>query len=218
MTLIRTCWVVFIVMTAASLYALRFVPEGMQLPIHWNIYGEADSMWRADYVLMLFPAMILGIILLFSLLKYIEPRKDNLQKSETARRWIMFVLVALFAVMGGANIALVAGYEINILRYVLIGIMLIFIVIGNFLPKIRSNFFMGIRTPWTLASDENWKKTHYFGGRIFMIFGVIGLLAVLLIPNQDMFGVWLFAPLLCVAIAPIFYSWYIWKQGKNITD
>lgn len=213
MNLIRISWVVFGIFSIASIYAVSLAPEGMQLPIHWNLFGEADNFMQAKWALLLMPATILGILLLFAGLKLIEPRKDNLQKSETARRWIMFAVVVLLTIMGANNIALVAGYEFDIFRLTIVMVMLLLVIIGNFLPKLRSNFFIGIKTPWTLSSEENWKKTHYFGGRIFMIFGALGLLGSLLV-NTEYMAAATGIPVAIVIVAPIFYSWYIWRQEK----
>lgn len=215
MNMIRASWMIFAIILTASLYALSLVPSGLQLPIHWNIYGEADRVMDAQYVLLLMPALILGTILIFTYIRHIEPRKTNLEKSKTSLHWIMLAVVMLLALLASANIALALGYVVDIMRVVLSGVMLLLIVIGNFLPKLRSNYFIGIRLPWTLSSEENWRKTHYFGGRAFVILGSIGLLLTLLITNKNIVGYAAIALIVPMILAPIVYSWKLWHHEKS---
>lgn len=215
MNMIRASWVVFATLLVASLYTISKLPENLELPIHWGLDGKADWFVSAEIALIILPVIILVIILLFTYIKHIEPRHENLKKSESARRWIMFGTVMLIALFGASNIALGLGYDIEMTRLILSAVMILLILIGNFLPKLRSNYFIGIRVPWTLSNEENWRKTHHFAGRVFMICGVIGLLASLLISNQEIIGFVLIGLIIPMVIVPVFYSWNIWRKSKT---
>uniref|UniRef100_A0A2A4YRW5 SdpI family protein n=1 Tax=OCS116 cluster bacterium TaxID=2030921 RepID=A0A2A4YRW5_9PROT len=107
------------------------------------------------------------------------------------------------------------GYDVMSFRILMSGLMILFIISGNFSSKLRSIFFIGIRTPWTLSSEENWKLTHRLGGRIFMICGVVGFVITLIVPSNQMMSYLTFAVLLPCVIIPVAYSWYLfWQENK----
>lgn len=215
MTIIRSSWLLFVIVFLASLYAMSIAPDGMKLPIHWNLSGEVDNEVSAKTALWIMPAIILGILLFMSVLAYVEPRKDNLQKSNKARSWIVLAITMFMSAAALGNVAKVMGYDIMSFRLLMSGIMLLFIILGNFLPKLRSNFYIGIRTPWTLSSEENWKLTHRLGGRLFMICGVVGFVITLFAPSDQMMSYLALAVLLPCVIIPIAYSWYLFRQENK---
>lgn len=205
-------WVIFIVVVAASLYAWGKAPDGMQLPIHWNIHGEVDGYLNAKTALWVMPALILFILMLMSFLAYFEPRKDNFKKSAKAREWIIFSITMFVAILALGNVAAVLGFEFVSFKLILASVMILLIIMGNFMPKLRSNYFIGIRTPWALSSEENWKKTHRLGGKVFMICGLLGLTVTFLVSDQNLMGILGATVLLPLIISPVAYSWYLWRQ------
>ncbi|TKB46310.1 SdpI family protein [Thalassotalea mangrovi] len=213
MTAMRSAWVVFAITLAACLTGLWLLPGDMQIPQHWNIHGEPDRFGSLTVALIYPPAIMLGLLLLLTFLKHFEPRQENLQESEKAKGWIGLAVTLLMALMAAANIGLGMGYEVPVLRLLMIAIFMLFIIIGNFLSKTRSNFFIGIRTPWTLSSDENWRRTHHLGGRLFMLAGVIGLLISFALAEQHL-GYLMLGLILPPALIPVIYSWYLWHR-KN---
>lgn len=180
-----------------------------QIPSHWNIEGQVDSYTDKGTAIYLFPGITLAIALLFPLLSRIDPRKEKYVLFR--RPWLILqtAFVLFFAYMYFVTIYLTFHPEQSIERFIFIGIGVLFVVIGNYLGKVRQNYFIGIRTPWTLDNEEVWNKTQRIGGWAFLLIG----LAVLI----DAFFLWnLFAVMMIgtgVAILiPIFYSYFIHKK------
>lgn len=214
MTAMRCAWGVFLLTLLACLAGLWWLPTDMQIPHHWNIHGEPDRFGSLKFALIYPPVVMAGILLLLTFLKHFEPRKENLEESKKAKGWIGLAVSLMLALIAGANLGLGMGYEVPMLRLIMVAIFVLFVVVGNFLSKTRSNFFIGIRTPWTLSSDENWRKTHHLGGRLFMLAGILGLLISFALPHHML--VWLMLGLILpAALFPIIYSWYLWHQGNN---
>ena len=90
----------------------------------------------------------------------------------------------------------------------------LFIIVGNYLGKTRSNFFIGIRTPWTLSSDSVWQKTHRLAGKLFMLSGLIIVVSSWFIANSNL-GTLVIFTVLPAALIPCIYSWWLWRSEQN---
>ncbi len=122
----------------------------------------------------------------------------------------------MFGVLHVATLASASGLQVNMNKVAQPALGIAFVVIGNYLGKMRSNFTCGIRTPWTLSSELSWNKTHRLGGRLFFVFGLVMLvLPFTPIPMHAGWGIFVCGALLS-AIIPAVYSYFIWKQDKNI--
>ncbi|WP_371189222.1 SdpI family protein [Thalassotalea maritima] len=214
MNAMRSAWLVLLVTLIACLSGLWLLPNDMLIPQHWNIHGQVDRYTPLWIALTYPPAIMCAILLLLTFLSHLEPRKENLQQSEKAKGWIGLATCLLLALIASANIALGMGYDVPMVRLLMLAVFLLYMVIGNFLSKTRSNFFIGIRTPWTLSSDENWRKTHYLGGRLFMLAGIVGLCLSFVVAQQKLVHLmlWLILP---AALIPVIYSWYLWHKKNN---
>jgi uncharacterized membrane protein len=203
------------VMLVASLWAYVSLPADAQVPIHWGPDGQADG--YADKVTGLFmlPVIAAAVAALFWVLPQIEPRRANLERSGKAyaATWIGVIVL-----LGGLHLLAVGvamGAELDLTRIVLIGTGVLFIVIGNYLPKVRSNFLMGIRTPWTLTSDRSWSKTHRLGGRLFVLEGLILVVAGLLgIGGAVQVGLIIAGVAIIVGVAFV-YSYVVWRDDPE---
>jgi uncharacterized membrane protein len=180
-----------------------------QIPTHWNIEGQPDAYTDKGTAIYLFPGITFVVALLFPFLSRIDPRKDKYVLFR--RPWLILqtVIVLFFAYMYFVTMYLTFHPEQPIERFVFIGIGVLFIAIGNYLGKVRQNYFVGIKTPWTLHNEEVWNKTQRIGGWAFMFAG----LAILI----NAFFMWQLVPVMVVAIAvaallPIIYSYVIYKK------
>ena len=198
----------------ASVATLVNLPEGLTLPIHWNINGEIDRFADATHALLMPPAIMIGTLTLLFVLKYIEPRKQNLLDSLQAAKAIITAIIVFFAVIEASYIALIMGVDFEMHKVILSAVGALFIVTGNYMTKTRSNFFIGIKTPWTLSSDSVWKKTHRLGGKLFMIAGLLIIVLIPFIDNQVL-KVVLPAVVLPAALIPVAYSWWAWRQEQE---
>jgi len=198
----------------ASVATLVNLPEGLTLPIHWNINGEIDRFADATHALLMPPAIMIGTLTLLFVLKYIEPRKQNLLDSLQAAKAIITAIIVFFAVIEASYIALIMGVDFEMHKVILSAVGALFIVTGNYMTKTRSNFFIGIKTPWTLSSDSVWKKTHRLGGKLFMIAGLLIIVLIPFIDNQVL-KVVLPVVVLPAALIPVAYSWWAWRQEQE---
>jgi uncharacterized membrane protein len=203
--LVAAAMAVFAVFTAQRLPARRV------LPIHWNAAGVADGFAPALPPL-LFPAgTVLLLALLFAAIPRLEPLQDKLDKSAGLLRasWVgmLALLVTVQLAIGGSAWGLSVSAK---LIFVAVGAL--FVVIGNVLPKSRPGFFVGIRTPWTLTSEDNWIATHRLGGKLFILAG-LAMMAVGLLPlGEAVTQAVTLAAVPLAALVPVAYSWWLWRS------
>jgi len=202
---------------------MNALPETGQIPIHWNHKGEADgfaSAAEARKLVWIMPGLTVLTGAILALAVKIDPRRQNIQKSSRAYLavWIgtlvlMVVISALIGysmTKGGAStrdMAMAPGL-------IVAAISGLFVVIGNYLPKTRSNWFFGIRTPWTLSSEEAWEKTHRITGRLFIGLGIAGLISVFLLPVTWQLPIIVGGSLAITAFALI-YSYLTWRTASD---
>ena len=205
-------WLMIAAVVALSIWAYPHLPA--LVPSHWGISGQIDG-WtpRLAYVLMM-SGMMLGFYLLFLALPYLEPRREHFHQSAVFYHMIRNVLMVFFAGIYGVTLwAGLTGEPVAVDKIIPVAIGLLFILIGHYLPQIKSNFFMGIRTPWTLSSEENWHRTHLLGSYTFVIAGALFVLSPFLpVPLN------FYLPMTGIIIAgfiPILMSFIWFKQEKK---
>jgi uncharacterized membrane protein len=156
--------------------------------------------------------MMLFIVLVFSALPWLSPRKFEVDSFRATYLYIMIIVVAMMAYCNllilMSALGSLAGVVLDVSRAVEGGGCLLLALMGNVLGKVRRNFFVGIRTPWTIANEQVWNATHRFAARTFFAGGVLGLFAVIV---KAPF--WLpLAAILIAALAPVIYSLVFYKQ------
>lgn len=206
----RNRWTAPLLIAAMWAFALAVYPRlPERVPTHWNLRGEADG-WGGPGAAFLFPAIATGLVLLMWVLPRIDPRRANWEKFRGEVRLIVAVLVLVCAWIQAVALGAALGWNVDTGRAVMGGVGVLLAVIGNYLPRIRSNWFLGIRTPWTLSSERVWRDTHRIGGRAFVLGGVAMVLAGF-VPGA-------FARVLsvgAVAVAagiPVVYSYLAWRR------
>ncbi len=206
-----------------SLVTMNKLPHGVDIPVHWGPSGEPDrfaSRSEALWYVWLVPAITVAMTALFAAIPYIDPRQRNI---DTGRRaylaaWIgAMVLMALIHL--GVSIMMVragspANGSVDFVRWVIAGCGALFILIGNYLPKTRSSFMFGIRTPWTLSSDIAWEKTHRLAGPLFMLAGALGIAGAFLF-DGILLALQLTALVLGAAIISVVYSYFAWRKAED---
>ncbi len=203
--------VLLAVTSIASFYFYNNFPE--QVPVHWNLAGEADNYASKFIGAFLFPGIIVLMYLMFLFIPFIDPKKERYQEFLNVYHIFKTVLISfmVFVYFIASLKGLGLGISINIWMSVMIG--LLFVMIGKYMSRIKPNWFMGIRTPWTLSSEENWKKTHVFGGKVFM-FGGLMIMLTPLVPNS--YQSWLFALTIFVLVfGTTGYSLMIYLKNKK---
>ncbi len=186
-----------------------------QVVTHWNIAGEPDDWGSKTAVALGLGAIIPGVYLLFNVLPYLDPKRDRYAEFRQVyfafRNLFMGLFLWIYAMSGLANL----GYDINIKFVIPFSIGVVFLFIGNYMAKIKPNWFIGIRTPWTLSSENVWNRTHRVGGWMFVLFGII-LMATPLLPDNLSVGLFVIGVLAAV-VGTIGYSYLAYRQEKKNT-
>lgn len=189
---------------AAWLYPLLPDP----VPTHWNIRGEADGFTPKPWGAFAGPAIITGVWILLRLVPFISPRGFRVESFMHVFRILVLATVSVTVLIVCAATLAAAGYGIGLVGFISALIGLLFIIIGNYMGKVRRNFFVGIRTPWTLASEEVWYRTHRLGGWLFVLAG-----AVVLAGSLFGWGSYLLLPAaLTAALVPVLYSLWLYHR------
>jgi uncharacterized membrane protein len=179
-----------------------------QLPVHWDLHGQVDGrlprLWGA-----VFPALtILVLALLTTLLPRISPRQFEIRPFAATFGVMMLAIQGVVLAIGLAVLLAGAGYALPIPAIAMLAVGVLLMVLGNYMGKLRKNFFIGIRTPWTLASDAVWERTHRLAGWLFVFAGAVIVAGVLL-------GAPLWLALAAIAAAtlvPVGYSLWIYRR------
>lgn len=194
-----------------SVWAWTQLPADSSIPIHWGIDGQPDVFADKTIGLFLLPLVIAGTASLLAVIPRFEPRRANLERSAKAYGATWIAAITLLALVDVLAVAAALGAEFDMTRVVMIGTGGLFIVIGNYLPKVRPNYLMGIRTPWTLASDLSWVKTHRIGGRLFVLEGaVLAVLGILGVGPETLFAA-IVGGLVVLLVVVSAYSYRVWK-------
>jgi uncharacterized membrane protein len=180
---------------------------------HWNFAGQANGYSGKFTGAFGLPLLLVGIYTLFTALPFLDPKSEHYRSFSSIyflfRGLILVALFAIFVILGMNNL----GYHIavNLVVPMIVGLLLI--VLGHFMGRIRSNWFMGVRTPWTLSSERVWEKTNRFGGRALMIFGLVIIVGPLL-PKTWAITAFVAGALL-VAFGSVVYSYVLYRKEKN---
>ena len=193
----RLAWGVVILAWVLAFLALPHLPE--VIPVHWGLHGEPDG-----FAGRLPGALGLPVLTtFFMVLLLVIPRYDSVQVSLTPFRdsYSLVILATVSMLLCVEVMALLIGLGVNVPVVTVVPVLigLLFIVMGSLMPHIGRNTTMGIRLPWTLASEEVWKKTHEYGGRLFVAAGVVVIIGSLVT------GIWATALMIVVILGTMLY-------------
>lgn len=208
--LIKRDWLpilILIVNLIVGIVAFQVLPQ--QVPGHFNINGQIDSYISKSSNFLLTTIMPLGMYLLMLALPYIDPKKANYRKFEKPYSIIKAIIILVFFAINLLVTAIALGFALNIPVILCILIGLMYVLLGNYISVVKQNFFVGIRTPWTLSDPENWSKTHRVGGKTFVVSGILCMLFGFLYPVVS------FIILMLGAFIPVIYSFAIFIRAKK---
>ncbi len=176
---------------------------------HWNASGMADGSMAKLPGLAIVPLIMLGCVALFAVLPRIDPLKENYGKFRDWYEGFILVFVLFLFAMQVLIILWNAGYPVNmnIVLPILFGFL--FIYLGFLVGHAEPNWFVGIRTPWTLSSATVWKKTHEAGGRLFILAGIVSFFGALAGPYALFF---ILVPAIAVAVSTVVYSYVVYRD------
>lgn len=177
-----------------------------QMPTHWNAAGEIDGWSSKPFAVFGLPGIMLAAQWLCLLGTLADPKRQN--HSDKMLHLVLWIIPVLSVVIHTVAYAAALGKEVRmeVVMPILVGLTLA--IVGNYLPKCKQNYTIGIKIPWTLNSEENWNRTHRFAGRLWMVCG----LAIML--TGFIGGFWVFLPIvLLMVLVPFLYSYILYRRG-----
>jgi uncharacterized membrane protein len=196
-----------IVASAFAMTAMAYPSLPAVIPTHWNAAGVADGFMPKTVGAWLVPGVSAGTLALFLVLPLVSPRGFEMTGFSGAFAVMRRSVLVFLTFIHGVALLIGLGRDIDMTKAAWGGTGLLLAIIGNYFSKVRKNFFVGIRTPWTLANDEVWERTHRFGGRLWVPGGLLICLAGL--AGQS---AWLLPALLVMALVPCVYSYLIYRR------
>ncbi len=197
----------FLIAVTLSLVFYPTLPDS--IPTHWNFSGQVDGWSPKLPGAFLMPLVMVGIVALFAVLPRISPKGYPVEAQSRWYRAIELATVAFLLTLHLVTLLSARGTHIDMLVLVPMLVGALFVVLGNYMGKMRRNFFIGIRTPWTLADEDVWYRTHRLGGRVFVAAG----LALMIVPFAGEAQHVAFTTIaVAAAFIPIVYSYVIYKR------
>jgi len=210
----RSRWfglVVAVLAAAVSVWAYARLPE--TVATHWNLQGTPDGYSSRLWAAAVMPLVTLCLTGLFNVLPKMDPRRENYAQFLDSY-WLIANAVLTFS--GLAHVLILAngmGYTVQVDRLIPVGLGLLFTFLGNYLTRVEPNWFVGVRTPWTLSSDTVWRKVHRTAGWLFVIAGLV-IATGAFAPRRA------FVPLFITAIVaaagiPVVQSYILWRREQH---
>ncbi len=201
---------IIIMMFAASIYFYPQLPD--KIPTHWNFKGEIDGYSGKLTGAFLIPVMNIIMYGLFIFMPVLDPKKENYKLFESTYIYFRYLFHIFFLGMHGLIIAAALGYNVDTGRLVTLAVSLLLMLMGNVMGRLKHNYFVGIRTPWTLANEEVWRKTHRLGAILWTAGGLAGVIMSLLRLSMG----WAFIAIIAVmTFIPMVYSYLIFSKLKK---
>jgi uncharacterized membrane protein len=205
----RVYWIVAVALVLlAWIVAAALYPDmPAKIPTHWNIHGKVDA-YGSKGTIFIMPGTMLLMLGLFCVLPYLSPKNFEVDSFRSTYLFIMVLVIGLFGYMHGVILyAAIHNGRVDFLRTLLGGMFLFFAMMGNVMGRIRRNFYMGVRVPWTLASERVWNDTHRLAAWTFVGSGLAGFVIVIAgLPVAVALGL-----LIVAAVVPIVYSFVHYK-------
>ena len=209
----RTTTIIVLVLiaaaTVAGLLLWNRLPD--QMASHWNINDQVDGYMSKTWGVFMMPLITVGLFVIFLVVPSIDPLKANIAQFREAFNLFIILIVAFMLYIHGLTLVWSLGYtDFKMSTSMLPAMGLLFIFVGFMLRKAKRNFFIGIRTPWTLSSDTVWDKTHRLGAVLFMASGVLAIIGGIF---GGMTAFWLlFVPLMGSTLFLLVYSYVLYQR------
>ena len=203
-------FVIIILSFAIGIYYYPQMPE--KLASHWNAQGKVDGYMSKFWGLFLMPIISVGMLLLFILIPKIDPLKSNIQQFRKYYDGFVVLIMVFLFYLYLLTIFWNSGYTFNMITFLSPALAILFYFTGILIENAKRNWFIGIRTPWTLSSDRVWDKTHKIGGKLFKIAGIVALAAIFFDTAAIFF---IIVPVIIVSIYTVVYSYFEYQKENS---
>lgn len=210
-SLLKEDWVIIILLILGFVLGAYFYPSlPDKVPIHWDAKGEVNGYGSRFFGAVGLPLINVAMYLLFRALPFIDPKKKNYETFKATYRFVMYLIIVFFLGMEIMTLLIATGIAVNMPLLIQIMVSLLFILLGNVMGRFKHNYFVGIKTPWTLASEEVWRKTHRLAAPLWVLGGIANIVLALLGISFE--GLSFLVIVAIISIVPIGYSYFAYKK------
>ncbi len=181
-------------------------------PRHRNIQGQVDGYWTKMGAVLGIPLIVLAMIVLFRFLPKIDPKKANYEKFKNTWEIIQFVIIGFMTYVHFVSLFMILNPEYSINSFMLFGLGAMFVLMGNYMSKIKHNFFVGIKTPRTIVNEDIWKKTHRLSWWLWVAAWILFLAQAFI---QKYIATTFLITILTIVFVPMIYSYWLFKNENN---
>jgi uncharacterized membrane protein len=185
------------------------LPE--QIPMHWGPSGQIDA-WGTKSLLSVFfaPLLALGLYVLMWVMPYLDPKRANLLRSRQVYSIVIELMTGLLTAVFVGTLLAAGNHSFPMSGVIEVGVGIMFIVLGNYMGRVKRNWTMGVRYSWTLSDDTVWTKTNRLGGRLFMAAGVLAVVGAFLPPLVGL--AFIVVPAFVILPVTYVYSMRLYRQ------
>ena len=204
-TALALCVLVMVAVLVYAAMSYSSLPD--RIPIHWNAAGKIDG-YGSKSIIFMYPSMPLVAVIMLVTLPWLSPAKFKIDEFRGAFNYMMVIISCMMGYIGFVAMYGTRNPHFEINKLLISGILLFFGLLGNMLGKVKRNFFIGVRTPWTLASDKVWVATHRLAARLITVSGLLGAVAIWL--GGPMWVI--FTIVIALVLYPAVYSLILYKR------
>lgn len=210
-SILKKDWLILILIVLGFALGGYFYPSlPDRVPVHWNANGDINGYGSKLFGAFGLPLINLGMYLMFILLPNIDPKKKNYNNFMSTYQFLKYLLIIFFLGIQLMTLLIATGVVVNKPILVQIMISLLFILLGNVMGRLKPNYFVGIKTPWTLANEDVWKKTHRLAAPLWVIGGILNILLSFTGTNSN--GIAFMIIVAVISIVPVGYSYFIYQK------
>lgn len=183
-----------------------------QVPMHFGLHGNVNR-YGSPIELLILPGINVLVAILLYFIPRLDPKKANIAASMPAYRWIRVFLATFFTCVFALTLATSFNPMLNVKPLIAIGILVLFFGIGFAMPKLKQNYMIGIRLPWTLESEDNWNRTHAFAGKLWVRGSLVGIVLAVIFQSISLFIA--IGTLIVMLIWTGIYSYRLFEEEKR---
>ncbi|MGD1004930.1 MAG: SdpI family protein [Methanoregulaceae archaeon] len=207
------CAALILISFIAGIYL--YSPMPYRMASHWNISGDVDGYMSKFWGVFLVPLIAFGLFLLFLIIPHIDPKKHNIEQFRVYYDRFFIVIIVFILYIYLLTLLWNLNVRFNLIQLMTPAFAVLFYYSGVVISHAKMNWFVGIRTPWTLSSEKVWNQTHALGGKLFKITGIIALLGIIFI-NYALF--FILVPLIVVGIYTVVYSYFAYREETKMAQ